>query len=445
MVADSPLLASAWHKMFYHREQLRAWQCKKRFVAIPAGRGSGKTEMAKRKLVLALADVDVWTDDDPRYFYGAPTVEQAKRIAWHHFLRLIPKEWIAPNGVNNSSLIITTVFGSKLHIVGLDKPQRIEGDQWDGCVLDESCDLKPGVFHRNVLPALAWHSSGNAWCWRIGVPKRTGPGAAEFREFFEEAISGKDPNSAGFSWPSGDIIPAATLDYARNHLDAMDFAEQFDAQFQNAGGGIFSSFDKECNCRPCIYNPDMSIIVASDFNVTPMAWVFGHDYGNYVEWFDELWLRDCTTPKALSTTYDRYRQHRGGFVFYGDATSRSRTTKTAETDYLHILAHEGFRQLGREVNYPAKNPALKDRFAACNAMFCNANGHRRMFVDKLRCPRLIKDLEQRTYKEGTCEPDDADMERGHITDAMGYAIHMLYPISVMIQGKTIISSSKDAA
>src|SRR5262249_24890285 len=41
-----------------------------------------------------------------------------------------------------------------------------------------NCDIKPGTVDLTILPALTWR---NGWLWRIGVPKRFGIGAKEFR------------------------------------------------------------------------------------------------------------------------------------------------------------------------------------------------------------------------------------------------------------------------
>lgn len=392
-------------------------------MAIPAGRGSGKTELAKRRLVRYLPIVK--DDHDCRYFYGAPTERQAKRIAWDHFLKLIPKDWI--KAVSVSELIITTTFDTSLYVVGMDRPERIEGGQWDGCVLDESCDLKPGIFDRNVMPALTWH---NAWCWRIGVPKRQGVGASEFRDFYERARDGQIEDAAGFTWPSKDIVPEEALKQARATLDPKDFREQFEASFESSGGGIFHAFDLEYNVRPCSYDPELPLIIGSDFNVDPMAWVVGHTRDGILEIFDEVWKRDTNTPECLKLLYERYRHHKGGFEFYGDAASRQRKSSASESDFKLIYNDENFKRLGRTVHYPQKNPRLADRFASTNAMFCNAEGHRRCYIDD-RCQNLIRDLQNRFYKPGTTEPDDSG-DLGHMTDALGYIIHYRWPIKMKL-------------
>jgi len=416
-------LTPAWTMLRPHAKQMALWQCPKRFVAVPAGRGSGKTELAKRRLVRYLAVSKPWPD--PRYFYAAPTTAQAVLIAWDHFLSLIPQKWIAD--IYTASRRIKTIFGSELRIVGMDKPQRIEGTQWDGCVLDESCDLKPKVFDLNVLPMLL-HRDG--WCWRIGVPKRQGPAANEFRQFYEKAITGEMEDGAGFSWPSSDILPPGVIADARARMDIKDFREQLEAKFETAGGQVFYAFDSERNVRSCSYDPRMPIIVGSDFNVDPMSWCIGHRYQDRMEWFDEIFKRDTNTAECLDLLWARYGTHSGGFEFYGDATSSARKTSASLSDYKQILSDPRFIKVGRTVHYPSANPPRRDRFAACNAMFCNAASIYRMHVD-MRCENLITDLKSRYYPPGSSEPEDS-ADLGHMTDAMGYVVYSLFPIEVPV-------------
>jgi hypothetical protein len=78
------------------------------------------------------------------------------------------------------------------------------------------------------------------------------------------------------------------------------------------------------------------------------------------------------------------------------------------------------------VYYPKANPAVVDRFAATNALCCNANKKRRLKIH-VRCENLRRDLLARTYIEGTREPDDHG-DVGHMTDALGYLVHRLFPL-----------------
>lgn len=423
----------AWTRLRPHPVQRALWYTTARFVAVPAGRGAGKTELAKRRLVRHLIVPKPWPD--PRYFYAADTLGHAKEIAWNSLLALIPRSWIAHKGITEAkdALEIRTVFGSSLRVLGMVRPQRIEGLQWDGGVVDESSDCPPGIFARTVVPALAWR---NGWCWRIGVPKRSGIGAAEFRKFFEDAAAGRITNAAGYTWPSREIVPPETVEWARRHLDPRDFREQFEATFERAGGAIFYTFEERENVRPCPYRPEMPICVGCDFNVDPLCWCLGHRFGWGIEWFDELFLRDTTTRGALDVLWARYGTHRGGWEFYCDASAAARQTATSLSDLIQIANDARLREAGMTIRFPRRmldgrfeaNPALRDRFAACNALLLTHAGMRGMFVDP-RCVKLIDDLRNRHYKPGTSEPNDVG-DLGHMTDAMGYVVWRLFPVKL---------------
>lgn len=419
-------LTPAWTPLRPHPLQARLWRTSARFVAAACGRGSGKTELARRRIVRMLPVRKPW--GDPMYFYALPTRDQAKRIAWQKLLDLIPREWI-DGEPRVSELSLRTVFGSTLYVVGMDRPARIEGAQWDGGVIDESCDQKPKAFDLSVRPALAHR---NAWCWRIGVPKRWGPAAAEFKAFFDSAARGElGQEYEAYTWPSSDILSPDEVLSAQRSMDQRDFDEQYGAVWQGTSGLVFYAFDPVLNVSTeARYDPGLPIVVGSDFNVDPMAWTLlqqRRDADGKYRWvvFDELWMRNTNTPAALAKLAERYAAtHRGTWLFIGDATARNRNTRATETDYSHIVNCKAFER--KVVRYPRSNPHRVERFAATNAMFCNAAGERRLLVHP-RCQNLINDLNSRAYKEGTREADDHD-DVGHATDSLGYVIHYMHPV-----------------
>lgn len=416
------MLTPAWTTLRFHADQNRYWRSKTRFKAVAAGRRSGKTELARRKIVRWLPVRKPWAD--PLYFYALPTRDQARRVAWPALKALVPKRWLAKNGVSESELSIETVFGSKLYLLGMDKPERAEGVGWDGGVVDESCDQKPGAFDRTLRPALA---DRQGWCDRIGVPKRSGPGAQEFKLFFERGLSGDDPEIESFTWPSSDILPTKEIESARGQLTDKDFNEQFNASWETVGGAVFYAFSDVLNVSADIaYNPELPLLIGCDFNVDPMAWVFCQARDDELWVLDELWMRNTNTEAALAECARRYDGHDSGCIFFGDATGKARKTAASESDYVQIRNFKGIR--GARVMFPDANPARHDRFAACNALFLNAAGKRRCRVHS-RCRNLIRDLLSRAYKSGTSEPDDHD-DVSHASDALGYLIHWLYPLEV---------------
>lgn len=415
------MLTDAWFPLKYHEAQNQAWRTQARFVALACGRGSGKTLLARRRVVRYLAVRKPW--HDPKYFYALPTRAQAKRVAWDALKSLVPSSWVRPNGISESGLLIRTVFGSELHLVGMDRPERIEGLQWDGGVFDESCDQKPGSFDRSARPALTHR---NAWCWRIGVPKRFGCGAADFKKFWLMAQSdASGPEYAAWTWPSEGLVPDADLKDQREKLDQRDYDEQYGGVWQGTSGLVFFAFDEQLNVTPeAKYQPNEVIAVGSDFNVDPMAWVIGHFKNETFTIFDELWMRNANTRMALDQLYARYGAHQGGWAFFGDATSKARKTSASESDYAQIRGDTRFQRA--KIAYPRANPPRADRFAACNARLCNAAGDRRLLIHP-KCKRLIWDLGNRAYVEGSSDVDDYG-DLGHISDAMGYIIHYVRPV-----------------
>jgi hypothetical protein len=125
----------------------------------------------------------------------------------------------------------------------------------------------------------------------------------------------------------------------------------------------------------------------------------------------------------------------------GDATGRARKTSAADSDYIQIRNDNRFAD--KRVFYPNSNPLVVDRFASCNALFKNAADERRLFIHP-RCEKLIADLKVRAWKEGSREPDDYG-DIGHMTDALGYVVHLLYPISAEVEGTQEIHSQVYAA
>ena len=140
-----------WYPLKDHEVQLlllRAVEDGVRFPIVPAGRRSGKTERAKR----FLSRQAMWYPDE-KYFAAAPTYNQAKKIWWDD-LKALTLSCMHPKRPSESDLKIFLPNGTEIHIIGLDQPQRIEGINWTGGVIDEIADVKGEALQANIMPAL---------------------------------------------------------------------------------------------------------------------------------------------------------------------------------------------------------------------------------------------------------------------------------------------------
>lgn len=421
-------LTARWTPHRPHPQQQAMWRTGRRFVVVAAGRRSGKTEIWKRRLVRALPVKKPWPD--PRYFFGAPTQDQARLIAWDDLVALTPPDWVA---WKHEGRMIKTVFGSELHVLGLDRPQRMEGPPWDGGYIDERADIRPKTFHLNVYPALA---DRHGWCAQGGVPKRKGVGALEFRQLYEYALRSGDPEWEAYTWHSSTVLPPGVIAQAKVTLSAKDYREQFEASWETSSGQAYDCFSREHNVRPCQYDPSRPLIVSQDFNVDPMAWVVLQERpGGVIEAIAELWVHDASTRRCLGDLHAMYPEHRAGWRFYGDAAAGARKTSADMSDYQIIAADERFVRAGRTIHYPASNPSVKGRVASVNMLLEDGTGRRRLYVDP-RCARLVEWLEFDTWDEtGLALTKGGD--RTHVTDALGYYCHYEHPVSEMLEQVTV--------
>lgn len=378
---------------------------------MPAGRRSGKTELSKRRLVRALATKKPW--QDPRYFAAAPTKEQAKRIFWRDLKELTPSRWI--KRIYESELCIRTVMGSELWVVGLDKPERMEGVAWDGGVLDEFANMRPGAWGENIRPSL---SDRRGWCWFIGVPE----GLNHFKDIADYALSGTDPEWGCYKWKSADILPLDEIDSARRELDPKTFRQEYEASFEGSSGRVYYAFESEKHLdKEITLDLRRPIIVCCDFNVDPCQWVLVQSDGVSVQVFDEIQLYNTNTVEMGRELLRRYKSHAPGFLMYGDAAGSARST-TGKSDYA-LLTELGL--VNQRVK--AANPAVKDRVNAVNSMLENSEGEVRLTVHP-SCMSLKRDFETVSWKENSGEINKSDRRRTHASDAIGYFIEYEFPL-----------------
>jgi hypothetical protein len=424
MIEHAMQLLPQWTPLRHHNKQAELYHNAPRFAVVPAGRRSGKTEIAKRKLIRSLPIKKPWAN--PHYFAAAPTHGQAKRIYWEDLKRMIPKSWIAPNGIRETDLCIKTIFGSDIWVIGLDKPQRIEGMPWDGGVLDEYANMRSTAWTENVRPAL---SDRAGWCWFIGVPE----GLNHYKDLADKAIDA--PGWGLFTWFSSDILPAEEVEAARGDLDPRTFRQEYEGSFEGAVGRVYYAYSKKLHSDAGVeLNPRLPIIAACDFNINPCAWILLQSDGRDIAVFDEIVLYGTNTGEMGSRLLTLHGDHPAGIEIYGDAAGSYGST-AGSSDYAimgdleYTDRDERTTYPLRDLNIPKANPRVKDRVNAVNHMLLNARGESHVYIHP-RCKMLIRDLDTVAWREGTGDIDKRDSDRTHASDAFGYYITREFPLKL---------------
>jgi hypothetical protein len=443
-------LSERWEELTPHKEQNAYFNSPHRFNVVPAGRRSGKTELAKRRIVKRAISAKLpWP---PRFFCGAPTFNQAKRIYWED-LKALSKGFA--RRVREGGMTIEYYNGAQVSVLGLDKPERVEGSPWDGCVLDEYGNMKSHVWGNHVRPAL---SDRNGWCDFIGVPE----GRNHYYDLDVAAMVMMEANGINsewghFHWKSADILPASEIEAARRDLDELTFQQEYEASFVNFEGRAYYPFQRDRHCGSLRYDPKKPLAVCFDFNVAPGVAVIVQEQELPMQFerdnkgefkmdhrknkipivgtgiIGEVYIpRNSNTPAVCRKFIQDWGSHAGPVIAYGDATGgASGTAKVSGSDWDLIREILGAHFKGRfSVRIKSANPAERARVNAVNTRLLNGAGEVHLLIDGIKAAHVVKDFEGvAVLKGGSGELDKKkDPVLTHLTDAVGYYIDYEFPV-----------------
>lgn len=393
-----------------------------RFPLVPAGRRSGKTERFKRFLTKQAFSVP------GAYFAAAPTHDQAKKIFWDD-LKAFTLSASHKRRPSESDRIIYLDNGSEIHVIGLDKPQRIEGVPWKGGGIDEFADVKPNAWEANILPALNTVQPNDpdyrAWCWLLGVPD----GLNHYYDLCQAAELGADPNFKVFHWKSAEILPPDVMEAMRRAMSAKQFKQEFEASFETASGRIYEDYGKH-NVTSTVIEPHEQLMWMHDQNFTPLSSAIGvRRNANDLFLLDEIVLTSAVSKQSAVEFVERYKDHLNRHVLiYGDPAGKAGEKHGHASDYTDIegvLKSNGW-QFTRKVR-PA-HPAIKDRQNAVRAKILTAAGETSLFVNPAKAPWCHKGLSTVQLKEGSSFQEDQTNQYQHITTAIGYCVDREWPV-----------------
>ena len=431
---------SNWYPLRYHKEQSRLWRSVSRFNVVPAGRRSGKTEICgKRKLILYALRGTAFPD--PKFFASAPTRDQAKRIYWKDLKRMSPKALV--RFISESHLTIGYINNAEIHVLGMDKPERVEGTPWDGGVLDEYANMKKETWYEHVRPAL---SDRLGWCDFIGVPE----GRNHYYDLYKEAQAqlmdaiknGTVPEWNAFWWKSADILPASEIAAAKRDLDELTYQQEYEASFVNFSGRAYYNFVDKSHCARLDYNPKADLDFCFDFNVAPGVAVVVQEqwlptstkeetYGDGI--IGEVYIpQNSNTIRVCNKLIQDWGEHEGKIYCYGDYTGGSRGSAAVQGSDWQLIKEKLWSHFGAErvIFRVSPNPRERDRINSVNSRLLTLSGHINCMVDPVRAKYTVKDFEGVTLIEGgTGEIDKSkNPELTHITDAYGYRVWKKYPV-----------------
>lgn len=171
------------------------------YTTFVAHRRFGKTEACLAELITGCLTCPL---PAPNYKYVAPTLKQAKEIAWAPLMKMISR--MKQNGVRGIEVSRTdarVVFNCAvnapaiLQFSGLEEPENLRGGYDDGMIVDEAATMKAGIWGDVLVPRLA---DRGGW----GVITGTVKGMDQLYDFFSMGDKGSDkynPHWASLYYP----------------------------------------------------------------------------------------------------------------------------------------------------------------------------------------------------------------------------------------------------
>lgn len=413
-----------WYNLIEHPVQTALVNDEVRFKVVPAGRRSGKTERAKRYIART-----AMLNAGERYFIAAPTRDQVKKIYWQDMKRLCltsnPK--IAAKPPSETELTIFLTNGTEIQLIGLDRPERIEGAFWSGGVIDEIADVKETAWEENIRPALDTFNPTRpdyrSWCWLIGVPD----GLNHFYDMAEYAQRSGDPDWKHYHWKSAEILPAATIEAAKRQMGARQFRQEYEASFETATGRIYEDYSSRNYTNETI-QPHEQLRWYHDFNFTPLSSGIGVVRGKDVFLLDEIILTSAVARQSALEFVDKFKDHQNkNVLIYGDPSGRAGEKHGHASDYIEIegvLRENGWKYQRR---VKPSTQSIKDGQNAVRAKIMNAAEEVSLYVNTINAPYTHKSLATGQLKKGSTFLEE-DGEYQHIGTAVRYFIDYEYPV-----------------
>lgn len=198
-----------------------------RFNVVHPGRRSGKSEICGKRRLVARAVYGVKAPN-PRYAICAPTRDQVKKIYWRDLKTMTLPYQDPDKEPRESDLIIFLRGDREIHLIGMDKPERIEGSHWDGICLDEYANMKKETWEEHVRPALSTPGRPPAWCDFVGVPE----GRNHYYHLAKFAKAqriefGENSEWNVWHWPSSDILTPDEIASAKVQMDELTFQQEY--------------------------------------------------------------------------------------------------------------------------------------------------------------------------------------------------------------------------
>ena len=198
------------------------------------------------------------------------------------------------------------------------------------------------------------------------------------------------------------------------------------------GDVIYHQYDEELNRKneKYVINPKLPIRWCWDFNIgegKPLSTCFMQFDGQF-HIYQDIVINGLRTEDMLEEAAGRgLLDHDTEYIIHGDATGKSRDTRSRHSDYdiiktwLSNYKTQKGKPIRFRVDVPLSNPKVRHRHNTVNAWLNNEKGQRRVFVYQ-DAPTVHEGLRLTKLKPGADYIEDDSKHWQHVTTSLGYGL-----------------------
>ncbi len=382
------------------------------YPAIVGGLGSGKSRAGTMRLLIKMME-----EPGANGAYYMPTYDLLR-------LRAMPgleddlKSLGLKFKVNKSEYLITIDGLGFIVCRSYERPERIVAYEVAHSVVDELDTLpkeKAAFVWRKISERNRQKLNGRNTIAVVTTPDQGVNGFV-----YEKWAKLKQPGYEIYKAPtaSNPFLPDEYIEQIRANYDPVLADLYLNGEFVSLSmNKVYHFFDRKKHSTDREILPsDVRLHIGLDFNIGGCCAVVFVIDGDGPVAVDEFVSHD--TYDVVNNIVARYPGKK--IVIYPDASGKSGSTNASRSD-VDILSDAGFM-----IDVPSKNPAVRDRINAYNAMLA----HDRLLINCEKCPELAFALESQGYtKKGEPEKFDEHPAIDDWVDCSGYFIHRKYPVA----------------
>lgn len=305
---------------------------------------------------------------------------------------------------NKTDKIIKFRNGSVILFKGLDDPEKIKSLNIHWAEIEEASQIKETAFNV-VLSRLRAPVKANWSNFTYRFFAHTNP-QADKGWIYKTFVENKRENFRRLIAPTSENInlPSHFLETLKENYDEEYYRINVLGEDGDYSSGLIVKNFSERNLLDLKYNNEFPLHLTCDFNVDPMCWYVVHTDTKKVFVIDEIVIENTTTQQTIEEFLRRYPDHKGDIIINGDASGDYRSTQSERTNYKIIekaLLDFGYKKEKIKFHLRSFNPPIQSRVHAFNAKVCNAKGEIGLYINKSKCPRLLYNIHNLSYKPGT--------------------------------------------